>query len=69
MQSVDPNSAADAAGFRPYDVVVAINGEAVSTNSDVRQKLVDHRAGDTVTLTVVRDGETLDVPLLLATRG
>ena len=69
VQSVEPRSAAEAAGFRPYDVVVAINGEVVSTNADVRQRLIDHRAGDTVVLTVVRDGQTLDVPLLLAERG
>ncbi len=69
VQSVDPQSAAEAAGFRPYDVVVAINGANVSSNADVRQHLLDHRAGDTVIVTVVRDGATLDVPLLLAARG
>ncbi len=69
VQSVEPQSAADAAGFRPYDVVVAINGESVSTNADVRQHLLDARAGDTVVVTIVRDGSTLDVPLLLAARG
>ena len=69
VQSVEPQSAAEAAGFRPYDVVVAINGEDVSSNADVRQRLIDYRAGDTVVVTVVRDGRTLDVPLLLAERG
>jgi len=68
VQSVEPRSAAEAAGFRPYDVVVAINGEDVSSNADVRQRLIDYRAGDTVIVTIVRDGRTFDVPLLLAER-
>lgn len=67
VRSVDPQSAADTAGFRPYDVVVAIQGEQVTTNADVRQLLVDFRAGDIVTVSVVRDGETIDIPLELST--
>lgn len=67
VRSVDPDSPADVAGFRPYDVVVAIEGEEVATNADVRQMLVDSRAGDVVTVAVVRDGDTIDIPLRLET--
>ncbi len=66
VASVDAGSPAEAAGLRPYDVVVAIEGEPVATTSDVRQRLLDFRAGDTVRLRVVRDGAALDVPLRLA---
>ncbi|MDX1439173.1 MAG: trypsin-like peptidase domain-containing protein [Rubricoccaceae bacterium] len=69
VRSVDPNSPAEEAGFRPYDVVVAIQGEEVATNADVRQLLVDYRAGDVVTVSVVRDGDTIDIPLELAVSG
>jgi serine protease Do len=69
VRSVDPDSPAERSGFRPYDVVVAVEGAAVATNDDVMQELVDFRAGDTVRLTVVREGETLELALRLAPTG
>src|SRR5690606_20595222 len=69
VRSVDADSPAEASGFRPYDVVVAIEGEPVASNADVRQRLLDYRAGDTVRVTIVRDGRTLEVPLHLAPTG
>ncbi|MFN3596174.1 MAG: S1C family serine protease [Rubricoccaceae bacterium] len=65
VASVDPGSPAARAGLQPYDVIVTISGEPVSTNEDVRNRLVDNRPGDTVTLGVVRDGRSLTVPLTL----
>ncbi|NNF58877.1 MAG: PDZ domain-containing protein [Rhodothermaceae bacterium] len=69
VRSVDPDSPAESAGLRPYDVIVAINGEPVATNADVRQRLVDFRAGDQVRVGVIRDGRALEVPILLASAG
>jgi serine protease Do len=69
VRSVDADSPAEEAGFRPYDVVVAVEGEPVATNADVVQHLVDFRAGDVVRLTVVREGETLELPLRLGPLG
>lgn len=69
VRSVDAQSPAETSGFQPYDVVVAIEGEAVTSNSDVRQRLLDYRAGDIVQVTIVRDGSTFDVPLQLAPIG
>ena len=69
VRSVDAQSPAETAGFLPYDVVVAIEGEAVASNADVRQRLLDYRAGDTVRVTIVREGSTLEVPLQLAPAG
>ena len=66
VRSVDQDSPAERAGFRPYDVVVAVEGQPVATNDDVARELVDARAGDTVRLTVVRDGERVDLTLRLA---
>ncbi|HLA63615.1 MAG TPA: trypsin-like peptidase domain-containing protein [Rhodothermales bacterium] len=69
VASVDDGSPAAAAGLRPYDVVVAIEGQPVQTNDDVRARLLDARAGDTVGLTVVREGATVEVRLRLARSG
>ncbi len=65
VSSVDPDSPADQAGLRAYDVIVAIGGEPVASNEDVRQRLVDNRAGDTISLGIVRDGTLLNVSLTL----
>ncbi len=65
VTSVDAGSPADRAGLKPRDVIVRIAGEPVRSNEDVRQRLVDNRAGDSVRLGIVRGGETRDLTLRL----
>ena len=64
--SVDGDSPAERAGLEPRDLIVSIGGEPVQTNEDVRQRLVDNRAGDTVRLGIVRDGRPRELRLTLA---
>jgi serine protease Do len=66
VASVDPGSPAAAAGLQPYDIVVAVEGEPVETTADVRSRLLDARPGDTVRLSIVRDGQPATVALRLA---
>lgn len=59
-----------ARGFRYYysggDIIVAIDGQATYTRSDINLYLDEHyRPGDTVTLTVYRDGKNMDVSVTL----
>jgi len=65
VQSVDPGSGAAQAGVRKNDVITALEGEQVSSYGDLFGALRDHAPGDTVGLTVVREGKerTLDVTL------
>jgi serine protease Do len=65
VQSVDPGSGADEAGVRVDDVITALEGEEVASYGDLFGALRDYEPGDTVGLTVVREGEerTLDVTL------
>lgn len=65
VTSVESGSPAERAGLLPRDVIVSIAGETVRTNEDVRQRLIDNRAGDSVDLGVVRGGETRDLSLTL----
>jgi regulator of sigma E protease len=58
VDSVQPGSAAAAAGFKPGDLVVAIEGHAVNSFSEM-QHLVSTSAGETLTVTVERDGKPL----------
>jgi S1-C subfamily serine protease len=68
---------ADQAGIRPFnpttgrlgDLIVAINDHEVRDGSDLISYLVfETSVGQTVQLTVVRDGETLIIPLTLGAR-
>lgn len=56
VDTVQPGSAAATAGFRAGDLVVAIDGRAVNTFSDM-QRVVSTNAGVTLTITVERDGQ------------
>jgi 2-alkenal reductase len=48
------------------DVVIAIDGHPVSTGGDLRAYIENtKRPGDTVTLTILREGQRQDVPVTL----
>lgn len=55
VDSVQPGSAAEAAGFQPGDVVLAIDGKEIESFSDV-QRVVSADAGAKLTFTIRRDG-------------
>lgn len=61
----------DATGLQPGgDLIVAIEGQAVREFSDLLSYLINRtRPGDTVTLTVRRDGETIDIEVTLEPRN
>ncbi|WMS41184.1 RIP metalloprotease RseP [Acuticoccus sp. MNP-M23] len=60
VSSVQPDSPAAAAGFEPGDVIVAIDGDKVASFSAV-QRVVASAAGETLTFTVTRGGESVDL--------
>jgi regulator of sigma E protease len=55
VDTVQTGSAAAAAGFQPGDLVVAIDGHAVDSFSDM-QRIVSTSAGETLNVTVEHDG-------------
>jgi regulator of sigma E protease len=55
VDSVQPDSAAAAAGFQPGDLVTAINGAAIESFADM-QRVVSESAGETLSITVERNG-------------
>lgn len=48
------------------DVITKVNGESVSSTGDLQRLVLEHNEGDTLTLTVLRDGKTRDVDVTLA---
>jgi regulator of sigma E protease len=55
VDTVQPASAAEAAGFKPGDLVTAINGEKIDSFSDM-QRIVSISAGETLSIDVDRGG-------------
>jgi serine protease Do len=62
---VVPGSPAAMAGLQPRDVIIAVDGQALTDESSLAQILSQKRPGDTATLTVIRGGQQLDVPVTL----
>ena len=51
--------------FDPGDIIVAVDGEPVKSVEELRALLDRHRIGDTVTVTLARDGKLFKIPLQL----
>jgi len=49
----------------PGDVIVAVDGKSVAGVGELLGRLDDYKVGDTVRLTVRRDGRSLEVPVTL----
>ncbi|GEM_PF-784067 len=62
-----PDSPADEAGLRPDDLITAVDDEPVTADNPLAALILAHVPGDTVTLTVERGGETLELEATLGT--
>jgi regulator of sigma E protease len=58
VDAVQPDSVAAAAGFKPGDLVVAIDGHAIDSFAEM-QRVVSASAGENLNITVERDGAQL----------
>jgi protease Do-like 1, chloroplastic len=77
IAEVRPNSAAAKAGLRgfhvdeesgqqsPGDVIIAVNGEPVNTMPEFASAMSKVKVGQTITLTIVRSGQTRDLKVTL----
>ncbi|MDE7363486.1 MAG: trypsin-like peptidase domain-containing protein [Ruminococcus sp.] len=65
VRNVAKGSAAEEAGIRTGDVVIAINDETVTNMEELNNIKNKFKAGDSITLTIYRDGEDIDIPLTL----
>ncbi len=68
VQDVTPGSPAERAGLRPYDVIAAVDGQAVSTGDQLIALVSARRPGEAVTLRVTRDGRDISTLVKLAER-
>ena len=61
VQEVSAGSGASAAGIRSGDVIVKVEGQEVTSPKQLIGYVRRYKAGDTVAMTIVRDGATQDV--------
>lgn len=65
IRSVTEGGAADLAGVQAGDIIIGIDGEAITTMEELNAKKNEHNAGDTVTLTISRNGQDMDITVTL----
>jgi S1-C subfamily serine protease len=66
--AVQSGSPAEKAGLKENDVITAVDGTGVDATHPLVGLLAAHKSGETITLTVQRGSESLQVPVTLATR-
>jgi S1-C subfamily serine protease len=74
--TISPNTTADKAGLRATrradggklvlgDLIIAVDGEPVRTTDDLFRIIDDHKVGDTIKMTVLREGRKIEVDVKL----
>ena len=69
IEEVFENTPAAEAGLQAGDVVTAVDGDVVDEERTLPDRLYAYEEGDVVTLTVLRDGEELELDVTLGPRG
>jgi serine protease Do len=65
VSSVNEGSGAEEAGLKPYDMILEVDGQKVSSTDEVNSIRDQKKAGDYLTFKIFRDGETLDINVRL----
>jgi len=65
IRQVDKNSAAEKAGIKVGDIITSIDGTAITTTEQVIEIKNSHKVGDSLTITVSRNGSTMDITIVL----
>jgi putative serine protease PepD len=65
VQQLAPGGAAAQAGLQPGDLIVAVDGESVTSVDELILAVRQNEVGDTVTVTYVREGQTREAQLVL----
>jgi serine protease Do len=68
VDQVHPGGPADKAGVKRDDVVVSVNRKPIKSGDDLVAIVADTPVGQSVTVTVDRDGKKLDIPITVEDR-
>jgi len=68
LPAIAPDSPAEAAGLKDGDIVLVLEGQTIDAEHPLDALLVSYRPGQTVSMTILRDGKEMSVPVTLGTR-
>lgn len=63
--AIIPGSAGDKAGLKENDVITSVNGVEIGVSGSLSSLIGEYSVGDTVTLTIIRNGKTENLELIL----
>lgn len=65
VSGINPNSGAEAAGIQDGDLIVAVDGKLITTQTELGAAIRAHKAGDTIQVTYDRGGQKKTVAATL----
>ena len=65
QRSIFKKGPAETAGIKPLDIILSYNGQALNGDHTLDQFVVQSKVGDQILLTIDREGEELDVKVIL----
>ena len=65
VKGVVKGGAAEAAGVQARDIIIAVDDETVSCYDELKAEKDKHQAGDTIVLTISRNGAEIKIPVTL----
>ena len=68
VQDVTPGSPGARAGIRAYDLIVAVDGKAVSGNDQLIEMIAARQPGTVASLQILRENHPINIPIKLAER-
>ncbi len=66
IQTVEQNSPASNSGLQPNDIIIKVDGKEIQNAAHFKYMLYNHNIGDTIKLTVNRNGKNKDLTLKLS---
>ena len=68
VSSVDENSPGAKGGLKSQDIIVGIDGKPIDNADQLTMAVISHTPGQTVDLSIVRDGKPMDLKVTLGQR-
>jgi len=69
VQRVEPGGPAEKAGLEAADIIVALNGKPVARGQDLMESVADASVGETMKITVLRNGKKEDFNVVIGDRN
>jgi serine protease Do len=66
VSEIIKGSGAEKSGVKPTDIIVELDGKAITKFEDITEIIEKHKIGDTIKCKIWRSGKTIDLSILLA---